>query len=65
MTQHPEELDPATEREIIDGYKRAFAEWIESGEAALWDVTVGDGIEPDDWSEERAAQRARRGSIQP
>lgn len=26
-------------------YEQAFTEWEDSGEAAVWDVTVGDGLE--------------------
>jgi hypothetical protein len=33
---------------LSDDYEAAWREWYESGEAALWEVTVGDGITPDD-----------------
>ena len=32
--------------ELGAAYEAAWDEWFASGEAALWDVTVGDGIEP-------------------
>ena len=40
------------ERELGDAYQAAWEEWEASGDAALWDVTVGDGLEPEDWSAE-------------
>jgi Arc/MetJ-type ribon-helix-helix transcriptional regulator len=30
---------------LRDDYTAAFAEWEDSGEAALWDATVGDGLD--------------------
>jgi Arc/MetJ-type ribon-helix-helix transcriptional regulator len=33
--------------ELGPAYAEAWAEWEESGEAAVWDVTVGDGIDHD------------------
>ncbi len=47
------------ERRLGHAYKLAWEEWEASGDAALWDVTVGDGLEPEDWSAERAAGPAR------
>ena len=40
------------ERRLSDAYQFAWEEWEASGDAALWDVTVGDGLEPEDWSSE-------------
>ena len=40
------------ERELGDAYQAAWEEWVEDGEDKLWDLTVGDGIEPEDWSSE-------------
>jgi Arc/MetJ-type ribon-helix-helix transcriptional regulator len=31
---------------LQDAYERAFTEWDGSEDQALWDTTVGDGIEP-------------------
>lgn len=33
--------------DLAQAYEEAFKEWEESGEAALWDATVGDGIDHD------------------
>jgi Arc/MetJ-type ribon-helix-helix transcriptional regulator len=33
--------------ELEAAYEDAFTEWEASGEAALWDSTVGDGIDDD------------------
>lgn len=33
--------------DLVKDYEDAFKEWEESGEAALWDATVGDGINHD------------------
>ena len=30
---------------LMNDYAQAFDEWINSGEAAVWDVVVGDGVE--------------------
>jgi len=30
--------------ELADDYEAAWKEWEESGEAALWESTVGDGL---------------------
>ena len=38
-------------RRLQAQYAAAYEEWEASGEAALWEVTVGDGIEDEDWSE--------------
>ncbi|MEP7159031.1 MAG: ribbon-helix-helix domain-containing protein [Chloroflexota bacterium] len=35
--------------ELEAEYEAAFIEWEESGEAALWDSTAGDGIENAPW----------------
>jgi metal-responsive CopG/Arc/MetJ family transcriptional regulator len=35
---------------LSDDYEEAYREWHESGEAALWEVTVGDGITADRFS---------------
>ncbi|QAY62869.1 antitoxin [Xylanimonas allomyrinae] len=34
------------ERELETQYAEAYREWEESGEAAIWDATAADGIEP-------------------
>ena len=33
--------------DLSDHYAEAFQEWIDSGEAAVWEAVAGDGIEPD------------------
>ena len=40
------------ERHLSAAYQLAWEEWEASGDAALWDVTVGDCLEPEDWSAE-------------
>ena len=30
---------------LMTDYAQAFAEWIDSGEAAVWDAVVADGLE--------------------
>lgn len=30
---------------LMSDYAQAFDEWLDSGEAAVWDVVVGDGVE--------------------
>jgi Arc/MetJ-type ribon-helix-helix transcriptional regulator len=30
--------------ELTDAYAEAWAEWAETGEAALWEVAAGDGV---------------------
>ena len=42
----------AAEQSLGDAYEAAWDEWIE-GDAAVWDVTVGDGLSTEDWSSER------------
>jgi Arc/MetJ-type ribon-helix-helix transcriptional regulator len=32
------------EAELVEEYKEAFIEWEESGEAAIWDRAVADGL---------------------
>jgi Arc/MetJ-type ribon-helix-helix transcriptional regulator len=32
--------------ELAEAYASAWEEWDASGDAALWEVTVGDGLEP-------------------
>ena len=34
------------EAELSEQYAEAYREWEESGDAELWDSTVGDGIAP-------------------
>lgn len=34
------------ERDLESQYAEAYREWDEYGEAAAWDVTSGDGLEP-------------------
>ena len=38
-------------RRLQAQYAAAYEEWEASGEAALWEVTVADGLEDEDWSE--------------
>ena len=52
-------LERLRDDELVEAYKIAWNEWEASGEAALWDSTVGDGLEPEDWSAEWAAEPAR------
>lgn len=35
------------EDDLADAYEEAFVEWEESGEAAIWDRAVRDGLEDD------------------
>jgi hypothetical protein len=35
---------------LSDDYEEAYREWSGSGEAALWEVAVGDGITADGFS---------------
>lgn len=44
-------LDAHRHRRLRAQYAAAYEEWEASGEAALWDVTVGDGLEDEDWDE--------------
>lgn len=30
---------------LMGDYAQAFDEWLDSGEAAVWDVVVGDGVD--------------------
>ena len=30
--------------ELPDAYEKAWAEWAETGEAGLWEVVAGDGV---------------------
>jgi Arc/MetJ-type ribon-helix-helix transcriptional regulator len=30
--------------ELGDAYEHAWGEWVESGDAALWEVATGDGV---------------------
>lgn len=41
--------------ELRQQYAEAYQEWVESGEAELWDVTTGDGLD------EPVAKPKRRG----
>ena len=45
-------IERLREEELVEAYKIAGKDWEDSGDAALWDVTVGDGLEPEDWSSE-------------
>ena len=47
------------ERRLSDAYKLAWDQWVEDGEEEVWDLAVGDCLEPEDWSAERAAGPAR------
>ena len=38
-------LELLQKSELKQQYAEAYREWAESGEAELWDVTVGDGLE--------------------
>lgn len=42
-------------RELIESYKAAWDEWVQDGEE-IWDVTVGDGLQPEDWSSDKDVQ---------
>jgi Arc/MetJ-type ribon-helix-helix transcriptional regulator len=35
--------------QLEDDYAAAWAEWEGSEDAALWDSTVGDGLQREDW----------------
>ncbi len=39
-------LELLQEADLAEQYEAAYREWTESGEAELWDQTVGDGIAP-------------------
>ena len=47
------------ERRLSDAYKLAWDQWVADGEEEVWDLAVGDCLEPEDWSAERAAGPAR------
>ena len=36
-------LERLRDDELVEAYKIAWEEWEASGDAALWDLTVGDG----------------------
>jgi len=40
------------ERELGDAYEAAWDEWSRRDDAKLWDSTVGDGLQAEDWSAE-------------
>lgn len=40
----PDDEGP-TEIDLSDDYEAAWEEWVRTGEAALWEDVVGDGIE--------------------
>ena len=42
----------AEERSLGAAYEAAWDEWVANG-GEVWDVTVGDGLAPEDWSSER------------
>ena len=40
------------EQAIGEMYDVAWRQWVEDGEDKVWDLAVGDGLEPEDWSSE-------------
>ena len=52
-------LERLRDDELVEAYKTAWKEWEASGDAALWDSTVGDDLEPEDWSAEWAVEPTR------
>ncbi len=43
--------EPVEKLTLQQQYEQALQEWEMSGEAEVWDVTVEDGIEPEDWED--------------
>jgi len=37
-------IDLARSLRLVDDYTAAYDEWISSGDAALWDTVLGDGL---------------------
>ena len=46
-------LELLREQAIGEMYDVAWRQWVEDGEDKIWDLAVGDGLEPEDWSSER------------
>jgi hypothetical protein len=42
-------LELLKQQDLQDQYKLAYEEWRDSGEEAIWEAVVGDGLEPEDW----------------
>jgi Arc/MetJ-type ribon-helix-helix transcriptional regulator len=42
-------LDLLRKAELEQAYKEAAQEWLENSDAALWENTVADGLEPEQW----------------
>jgi Arc/MetJ-type ribon-helix-helix transcriptional regulator len=50
-------LELLQKSELKQQYAQAYREWAESGEAELWDITVGDGLD----EQTPGKAKARRG----
>lgn len=37
-------IEVARSMSLVDDYTAAYDEWVESGEAEVWEVVVGDGL---------------------
>ncbi|MEZ0107792.1 hypothetical protein ABH920_001784 [Catenulispora sp. EB89] len=37
-------IDLARSLSLVDDYTAAYDEWVSSGDAALWDTVLGDGL---------------------
>ena len=49
-------LELLREQAIGEMYDVAWRQWVEDGEDKIWDLAVGDGLEPEDWSSERGGR---------
>ena len=49
-------LELLREQVIGEMYDVAWRQWVEDGEDKIWDLAVGDGLEPEDWSSERGGR---------
>ncbi|MEY9894583.1 Arc/MetJ-type ribon-helix-helix transcriptional regulator [Catenulispora sp. MAP12-49] len=41
-------IEVARSMSLVDDYTAAYDEWVESGDAELWEAVVGDGITDDE-----------------
>jgi Arc/MetJ-type ribon-helix-helix transcriptional regulator len=42
-------LELLRKAELEQAYKEAAQEWLENPDATLWENTVADGLEPEEW----------------
>lgn len=41
-------IEVARSMSLVDDYTAAYDEWVESGDAELWEAVVGDGLTDDE-----------------